>query len=144
KYTLCLINIKNQFKAFAIFALYMLEILDNRIKYSYFVLIGFLSLVMIFRNSWVPFNHDEMATFVMYVQNGEFWPYHAIEDANNHFLNSGLTYVSFKLFGDSLFALRLPNLAAFALMALIIYRFLFLLKTNAARIILVSVFLISF
>lgn len=122
----------------------MLKTLDNRIKYSYFILVALLLIVMIIRNSWVPFNHDEMATFVMYIQGGEFWPYHAIVDANNHFLNSGLSHVSFKLFGDSLFALRLPNLGAFILMSIAVYRFLYLLKTNTARIILISVFTLSF
>jgi 4-amino-4-deoxy-L-arabinose transferase-like glycosyltransferase len=80
----------------------------------------------------------------MYIQNGEFWPYHAIVDANNHILNSGLSYICFKLFGSSLLALRLPNLLAFLLMAMAVYRLLFHLKSSTARLVLVALFLLSF
>ncbi len=62
------------------------------------------------RCATVPFNHDETATFFYYIQSGDFLPFLSHVDANNHILNSGLGWVCYKLFGDSPFSLRLPNL----------------------------------
>jgi len=61
----------------------------------------------------VPLVHDEGATFYFYIQTGIFWFYNAHWDANNHVLNSFLTLLSYKIFGDSNLALRLPNLLSF-------------------------------
>ncbi|MHC1706398.1 MAG: hypothetical protein AB9842_02625 [Bacteroidales bacterium] len=62
------------------------------------------------RAIYVPLVHDEAATFFIYVQSGEFLPFHSFADANNHLLNSALSYLSFLLFGGCSLALRLPNL----------------------------------
>lgn len=59
--------------------------------------------------------HDEVATFYYYVQRGIFLPPDAHWDANNHLLNSFTTFVSYKLFGDNPWALRLPNVLSFVL-----------------------------
>lgn len=118
--------------------------LDKRMKFGYFLMACLVFIVIALRNAVVPFCHDEMATFVMYVQNGEFWPYHAIVDANNHFLNSGLSHICFKLFGPSLFSLRLPNLGAFVILVFVVYRLLLHLRTNVARYSLIALFLVSF
>jgi hypothetical protein len=56
--------------------------------------------------------HDEVATFFHYIHKGEFLPYFAHWDANNHILNSALATLSYNLFGATSFALRLPNLIA--------------------------------
>jgi hypothetical protein len=61
----------------------------------------------------VPLVHDEGATFYFYIQTGIFWFYNAHWDANNHVLNSFLTLLSYKAFGDSNLTLRLPNLLSF-------------------------------
>lgn len=138
-------NIKNQNHIhFNIFVVMSLQPLENRIKYTYFSLALIIFIIMAVRNALVPFNHDEIATFYMYIQTGEFWPYFSIVDANNHILNSSSTYVCYKLFGDSYFALRIPNLMAFIIMTFAIYRLLFYLKTKTAKIVLISVFLIAF
>ena len=67
-------------------------------------------IYLIIRSIYVPLIHDEAATFFHYIQSSSFIPFHSLNDANNHFLNSLLTYISYTLFGDSEFALRLPNL----------------------------------
>ena len=89
------------------------QLTEKRIKTGFFILASLLFLLLAFRNVMVPFNHDEAVTFFYYIQSGEFLPYHAHIDANNHVLNSGLGYYCFKLFGSSTFALRLPNLLSF-------------------------------
>ena len=59
----------------------------------------------------VPLSHDEVGTFFHFIHDGDFVPYvNALWDANNHLLNSLLTYGSYKLFGHSEIALRLPSL----------------------------------
>lgn len=77
----------------------------------------FLALALVvylaFRVVLVPMVHDEGVTFAFYIQTGKFWFYNAHWDANNHVLNSLLTWISYRFFGDSLPALRLPNLLSF-------------------------------
>src|SRR5690606_31314018 len=50
-----------------------------------------------------------------YIQTGDFLPPNAHWDANNHVLNSLLSYISYRIFGNELWALRLPNILAFIL-----------------------------
>ncbi len=65
----------------------------------------------------VPFVHDEAATFSMYVQFGEFLPWRSHWDAGNHFLNTALGIVGYKLFGMEQLAIRAGNVLAFVLYA---------------------------
>ncbi len=118
--------------------------IDNRIKTGFFITAGLVFLILALRNAWVPFNHDETATFFYYIQSGEFMPYEAHVDANNHVLNSALGYYSFKLFGDSPFALRLPNLLSFLLLAFGVYRLLPHFKNKSSQILLITALLLSF
>ena len=76
-----------------------------------FLFIAFLLWVYLWlRAIYIPVAHDEVATFFYYVYTGRFLPYLSHWDANNHFLNSALTFCSYRLFGSSPLALRLPNL----------------------------------
>lgn len=82
---------------------------------------GFSILLVIYAalRAWsVPVVYDEVFTFTHYVITGGFQPFYSLLDANNHVVNSGLTHMSFLVFGDSKLALRLPNL-----LALLIYLF---------------------
>lgn len=82
---------------------------------------GFSILLVIYAalRAWsVPVVYDEVFTFTHYVITGGFQPFYSLLDANNHVVNSGLTHVSFLVFGGSKLALRLPNL-----LALLIYLF---------------------
>lgn len=65
----------------------------------------------------VPVIHDEAMTFFVYVETGDFLPYHARWDAGNHFLCTALGWASYRLFGFHLWALRLPSVLAFLLYA---------------------------
>lgn len=121
-----------------------LQITEKSIKTGFFILTGGLFLLLALRNAMVPFNHDEASTFFYYIQSGEFLPYQAHIDANNHVLNSGIGHYCFKLFGSSTFALRLPNLISFLILAFGIYRILPHLKNNSSKIILITALLLSF
>jgi hypothetical protein len=80
---------------------------------AYLLLAGILFGYLTLRVILVPLVHDEAASFFFYIQTGNFWFYKAHWDANNHVLNSLLTWLSYRAFGDSLLALRLPNLLSF-------------------------------
>lgn len=70
---------------------------------------------LILRAWYVAPMHDEAATFLHYIENGEIWGELALKDANNHLLNSWLGRGIYLLAGDSFFALRIPALASFVL-----------------------------
>lgn len=59
----------------------------------------------------VPLSHDEVATFFHFIHSGQLvdWPANDL-GANNHLLNTLLTFISYKFFGYSELALRLPSL----------------------------------
>jgi hypothetical protein len=77
------------------------------------------------RAYFVQFSIDECATFIMYVQTGRFLPPDATVDANNHILNSFLSWCLFTLFGSNPLVLRLPNVLA----ALLYFYFVWKLST---------------
>lgn len=68
---------------------------------------------ILFRAIFGPMIHDEAETFFIYVRTGTFIPPNCYIDANNHLLNSLLTFIAYKVLGDSPVVLRLPNVLAF-------------------------------
>ena len=82
------------------------------------------------RSACIPLAHDEVGTFYYYIQTGNFLPYHAHNDANNHVLNSCLGWICFKFFGDSYFVLRLPNLFALLVLFFAVFRISVQVKHN--------------
>jgi hypothetical protein len=62
------------------------------------------------RAIFVPFQSDEVATFLMYIQTGRLIPPDVVWDSNNHLLNSFLAWISYNIFGPSGIVLRLPNI----------------------------------
>ncbi|MCX6249463.1 MAG: hypothetical protein NTX61_01805 [Bacteroidetes bacterium] len=87
------------------------ELPGNFFELRIFLLIAFLLWVYLWlRAIYIPVAHDEVATFFYYAHTGRFLPFLSHWDANNHFLNSALTFCSYRLFGSSPIALRLPNL----------------------------------
>ena len=88
----------------------------NKFKLLFFISATLLFFVVAFRSYFVPFNHDEAATFFMYIQSGKYMPFYSQVDANNHVLNSFLGNICFHLFGSSPFSLRLPNLLGFVVL----------------------------
>jgi hypothetical protein len=96
------------------------------IKSGQFIIYIVLSLLVwayIWLRAWkVQFSVDEVATFFMYVQPGRIFSTHAAIDANNHLLNSFLTWIFFNLFGSDPIILRLPNVLAALIYFYFIYR----------------------
>lgn len=82
---------------------------------SYFAIGAVLLTYIVFRAIKVPLYSDEIFTYQYYVSIGDFIPFHARLDANNHVLHSLLMYLSVNLFGDHIWAWRLPNILAFVL-----------------------------
>jgi len=84
---------------------------------SYIVWTLFVALFsyLLIRTVYLPIQHDESATFFYYIQTGSFLPPDVHWDANNHILNSFLSYCCYKLLGNEPWILRLPNLLAFVL-----------------------------
>ena len=79
-------------------------------------------LYLILRAGYVPPVHDEAATFFHYVNHREYWPGKALWDANNHILNSFLSWYFVKLFGVNTLALRMANLLFFPVYAWFLYK----------------------
>ncbi len=96
------------------------------------------------RSSLVPFAHDEVATFYYYIQSESFLPFYSHIDANGHFLNSFLSWMAYKCFGSSEFALRLPGLMAFVILCISVYKFNQSFTSLSAKIILIGSFILSF
>lgn len=115
-------------------------------SFNYFFLVASCISVITagFRSYYVPISHDEAATFFMYVQSGKFLPFHSQVDANNHVLNSALSYVCFHLFGSSPFSLRIPNLLALVILVFAIHRFANQLYHFGSKVFVVIAFLLSF
>lgn len=65
------------------------------------------------RSVYVPITHDEVGTFYFYIQTGVYLPPDAHWDANNHILNSFLSHLSYKWFGNEPWILRLPNVLSY-------------------------------
>lgn len=80
-------------------------------KIAYAIIAG-LWIYIALRAVFVPITIDEAATFFHYIQPQKWLPGEAHWDANNHILNSGLSIISYRLFGEEEWALRLPNLLA--------------------------------
>lgn len=86
------------------------------------LLFALLYVYLWMRAIWVPVIHDEIASFYHYIQTGRFLPYSSEWDANNHFLNSALTWLSYSTFGLSTWSLRLPNLLIAPLFFVAVYK----------------------
>ncbi len=74
-----------------------------------------ISIYLVCRAFYVPPFSDEVTTFFFYIQPGKFQPFYSHLDANNHVLNSLFARISYVLFGDHIFFLRLPTLLSFFL-----------------------------
>ncbi len=80
------------------------------------------SVYVMLRATLVPPVHDECASLLWYVRPGEWLPYSAHWDANNHYLNSGIGILLARAFGESLPVLRAGSLLAFGLYAWAVWR----------------------
>lgn len=117
--------------------MYTLPESSNRAnKADYFAYLLFciaITGVLITRAFLVPVTHDEATTFYNYVLTGDFIPFMAKGEANNHPLNSFLTYLFYHLFGNHTIVLRLANLLALPFYLLIIFKLSCKLKSRLIR-----------
>ncbi|MBC7695276.1 MAG: hypothetical protein H7141_07525 [Burkholderiales bacterium] len=110
----------------------------------FFLVALFVFVIVSLRSIYVPFNHDETATFFFFIQSGHYMPFHSAADANNHILNSLLGNLCFHLFGSSPLSLRLPNLLGLIVLIFATYRISLKLKQLGSKLFLTAGLLISF
>lgn len=99
----------------------MKDAIKNFKSFFWLIAIGYW-VYLCLRAIYAPLVFDEATTFFTYVKSGEFIPGLAYWSANNHYLNSLLTYLAYNLGGMDEWLLRLPNLLAFPLFAWFTYR----------------------
>ncbi len=106
---------------------------DKNVKiYRVFIwfLFGLLTTYLLLRAFFLEPLHDEAATFFYYIESGAFWGPDMMLDANNHLLNSALGHWIYRVFGENLFLIRLPNVIAFAFYFWGIYQFIKPIHSN--------------
>ena len=86
------------------------------------IFVSILFVYLLLRSILVPITHDEAATFFHYVHLGKLFPPLTREEANNHYLNTLLTFVCYHLLGSNKWVLRLPNLLGSLLFFYYLYR----------------------
>lgn len=79
------------------------------------VLFSFMFIYLLLRIILNEPLHDEVATYIFYIYQGDYWGETMHWDANNHLLNSFICHQLYKVFGDNMAIFRLPNLLAFVL-----------------------------
>lgn len=92
-----------------------------------------LSTYLVLRAIYTPMLHDEIATFFYFIQTNDFLPPNAHWDANNHVLNSFLGNISFQVFGDAPWALRLPNVIMFPVYLFFSWKIVARINTTLVR-----------
>lgn len=78
---------------------------------------------IIVRAIFVPPYFDEIITFFTYIQKGDFIPFFARTDANNHLINSFLSYVFTKTFGEHFFFIRLASALSIVVLMIYLWKF---------------------
>jgi hypothetical protein len=113
----------------------------NKIYWTYSA--SMLALVVL-RCYFIPFSHDEVATFYFYIQPESFLPFTSHVDANGHFLTNLTSWICYKLFGSSVFSLRLPNIFAFIVLVFGTFKLTKLVNGVFAKLILTFGFIACF
>lgn len=117
---------------------------DKWINYFFWIIAVMSFCIIAIRSYTVPVHHDEAATFYFYIETGDYLPFMAHIDANNHVLNSFSSFVCFKLFGDSPFSLRLPNTLSFLILIIGAWRIFKTLHALPSKCILIGGLLLTF
>jgi len=72
----------------------MLSVLEKNFNRIFWAT-GFIVFVIVcLRAYFIPFSHDEAATFFFYIQSDNYLPYSAHVYTNNHVLNSALANIA--------------------------------------------------
>jgi len=112
--------------------------------YILLLLSAIVFIIVALRSVFVPFTHDEVATFYYYIQSQNFLPFYAHIDANNHVLNSATASLFYCLFGEHPFILRIPNLIGLALLITGTFRICNFINNRLLKFLTFSLILFSF
>jgi hypothetical protein len=82
-------------------------------RVGFLVLALLAGLYVVLRASLVPWVHDECASLYWFVERGEYLPFQAHWDANNHILSSAIGTWAYRLAGLGLFVSRIGSVLAF-------------------------------
>lgn len=121
----------------------MREMIETYFNKIYWSVCALIFVVIALRAFFIPFSHDEAATFFFYIQSDNYLPYKAHVYTNNHVLNSALANVCFHLAGSHRFVLRLPNVFSFLILCVGTFRFFKHLNRVSSKVILVCFFILS-
>lgn len=99
------------------------------------ILFFILFVYLILRVILVPFHEDEITTWFIYIMHGQLTPICDYVDANNHVLNTNLSWVFAKIFNASPEVLRIPNLLFFPVYFFYSYKISRLLQDHYVRIV---------
>ncbi len=109
----------------------------------FWVLNAVIFVLIILRAFFIPFSHDEAATFFYYIQSNDYLPYQAHIYTNNHVLNSALANLFYHIAGSHRFVLRLPNVLSFVLLCIGIFKHFKFLTNLYSKLILVTFFILT-
>jgi hypothetical protein len=117
---------------------------EKHFSATYRIVCALVFIVVVLRCIYVPFAHDEVATFYFYIQPGRFLPFLSHVDANGHFLTSATSWICFKLFGSSEMALRLPCIISFIILCMAVSRITEFFSSIVSKVVVSSAFILSF
>lgn len=89
----------------------------QRERVGFVVLALLAGLYVVLRAALVPWVHDECASLYWFVERGEYLPFQAHWDANNHVLSSAIGTWAYQLAGLGLFVSRIGSVLAFVVYA---------------------------
>ena len=93
----------------------------SRERLLFLLLAALAGLYVVLRAALVPWVHDECASLYWFVERGEFLPWKAHWDANNHVLSSAIGTAVYRVAGLGQFASRIGSVLAFVAYAWAIY-----------------------
>lgn len=117
---------------------------ENKFNTLYWLASTLVFVIVALRCYFIPFSHDEVATFYFYIQPGSFIPFLAHVDANGHFLTNFTGWISYKLVGSSPFALRLPALLSFIILCFAVFQFTKLFTKSFTKVLFSFFFIFSY
>lgn len=124
---------------------------SDKIQHDW-LLLAYATLIfayVLLRSILVPIHYDEILNYHFYVETGNFQPFYAGVDANNHVVSTAFNHFSFLIFGKDILMMRTFGTLVFLVYFYYIYQFRNLFRSQLvhrafAITLLSSFFLISF
>ena len=121
----------------------VLNYIEVNFNKLYWLVSALVFILIALRAFFIPFSHDETATFFYYIQSDDYLPYQAHTYTNNHVLNSALANICYHIAGSHRFVLRLPNILAFVLLCVGVFKHFKYLKNVFSKLILLTFFILT-